>query len=755
KPRSVGSSLKFHVVETFTGTWCPPCANADPALSRLTEEYKSNAVFLFWHCCTDVPTSGNFDPYWTASTYNTRKNFYVPGIFGIPTVIFDGGGEYADGTLVDVGTGPPNYNTVDTYNMYRLDLEDMVDTSSNIAVTVNADMTATQISVTTSIYASDPVTQTNLYVRTIVYEDALYYMGTNSAPYHRNVARALNEQVLMTIPTVGQTVTVSTSFTIPPGGVWNFNKLGVAALVQSNTKRTVTSGGYSFTISDILNADKQDLVPRGILLHMDQGTTAVYTEIYEKLLSQANEHFDTWNVHVLGTDTGSVDDRQVPDAATLAETPLVVWQTGTQTTNTLTATERGALGPFLDASGNLLLTGNGIGFEGWTQFRTWFQQYLHATYESDDTGATYVNGAAGDPIGDPFSGVNLNILGSPDRINMVVGPNNGVPFNYPGPLPAGVRATHDADSRVVYLGFLYFENTADINRMAVMTKVIDWMDGASPPKVDVLYPDGGEQINPMANVDIRWHASDVRIPVDGVDIYFNDNYPAGTWQTVAQNQPNDGLYKWTLPSVNSGSCRIRVVVRDSSPETIADGIGESASDFICGNPYFELQFTSADVGTKRLISYPMIVTDTSVTTVLSSLSGSYGVVRWYDPNDAADHWKAWYPTKGNGDLQYLDNTVGFWIEITAPGTLRIMGDRPASPQIIALKAGWNLVGFPSYNTAYTVAMLKTDTGATRVEGYLASASPYYLQVLSGATTLATGDGYWVYVPADAIWTVPL
>ena len=84
-----------------------------------------------------------------------------------------------------------------------------------------------------------------------------------------------------------------------------------------------------------------------------------------------------------------------------------------------------------------------------------------------------------------------------------------------------------------------------------------------------------------------------------------------------------------------------------------------------------------------------------------------------------------------------------------------MGDRPASPQIIALKAGWNLVGFPSYNTAYTVAMLKTDTGATRVEGYLASASPYYLQVLSGATTLATGDGYWVYVPADAIWTVPL
>jgi hypothetical protein len=206
--------------------------------------------------------------------------------------------------------------------------------------------------------------------------------------------------------------------------------------------------------------------------------------------------------------------------------------------------------------------------------------------------------------------------------------------------------------------------------------------------------------------------------------------------------------------INSGACRIRIVARDGSPETL-DGEAMSASDFICGNPYFELTFGPADVGMRKLISYPLNVADTSVTTVLQSLTGSYGVVRWYDPWDAADPWKAYYPTKGNGDLQYLPNTAGFWIEITAPGTLRIMGDQPTSPVIVPLKAGWNLVGFPSYNTAYTVTMLKAATGATRVEGFQALSAPYYLEVLPNTYTLAKGEGYWVYVPTDTIWTVPL
>ena len=684
-PSSSGSSQKVHVIETWTGAWCPFCVFADTALSRLQEEYYENSVFLFYHCC--APAN---DPYFDPLVHDVRENFYGSMVY--PVVIFDGGGTYPDPTLVDVGAG----TSVGAYDTYRLELEDNVDTSSNMAISINADMTPTAISVAASVTATDPVTQTNLVVHTMIYEDNLYYMGTNGWPMHRNVVRAMNRTAI-TIA-MGQTVTVTPSFPIPPG-TWNLNKMGVVAFVQSNTKRTVTGGGYTWTISDIINAAKVDLVPRGILLHMDQGTGANYNEIYEKLLAQSNEHFETWNARVLGIDSGTVDDRQTPDAARLAESPLVIWETGTQTMNTLTPSERTLLENHLNGGGSLVLTGNGIGFEGWTQFRTWYQTYLHAAYESDDTGATYVNGVAGDPISGAYSGTNLNILSSPDRINAWnPGPSVAVPFNYAGPLPAGVRATHDADSRVVYLGFLYFENTIDVNRMAVMTKILDWMDGASPPTVDVVYPDGGEQFNPGANVDIRWHASDIRIPTNGVDIYFNSNYPSGGWTPIAQNQPNDGLYKWTLPSVNSGSCRIRVVARDSSPES-ADGIGESAGDFICGNPFFEVVFGPADVGTKRLMSFPRLVSDTSVQAVLSSLAGSYGVVRWYDPFDAADHWKAYYPTKGGGDLYYIDNTVGFWIEITAPGTLRIAGNLPSSPTTVGLKQGWNLVGFPSMNAA--------------------------------------------------------
>ena len=54
---------------------------------------------------------------------------------------------------------------------------------------------------------------------------------------------------------------------------------------------------------------------------------------------------------------------------------------------------------------------------------------------------------------------------------------------------------------------------------------------------------------------------------------------------------------------------------------------------------------------------------------------------------------------------------------------------------------------------YTVQNLRTATGATRVEGYDATAGPYYLRSLPLTYNLQAGEGYWVYVPNDVMWTV--
>jgi len=743
-PKSSGSSPKFHVAEILTGVWCPPCGVADPALSRITDEWSDNLVTIAYHCCTTTP-GGNYDPYYDPIVLGPRDTFY--GFQFLPTVVIDGGGTYADSTLFKIGTASP---TSAAYDSYRFPLEDSTDTTSNVALDLSADLTPTTASIRVTITATDPVPQTNLYLRTVVYEDGLYWTQANGVPYHRNIARALNEQPF-SISFPGS-VTLTANFPLNPA--WNPAKLGVVAFVQSGTTRPLNIPSYPGHFgSDVLNAARHEFVPRGILVHRDQGTVSDYTELYEQILSNRNEAFDSYNIHALGTDTGTFDDRGLPSGTKLADASLLIWNTGIASASVLDANDRAVIGSYIDGGGSLLITGSDIGFDAWGTYRSWYQQYLHAAYEGDDTGYTSVNGVTGDPISDNWASTPLSILGDPDRINAVANPNNAVPFAYTPTIPASVRAQHDSDSRVVYLGFRYFENTIDANRGAVMGKIIDWLDGASAPKVDVVYPDGGEQIAQGASVDIRWHATDVRFPANAVDVYFNDNYPSGSWQLLASGEPNDGLYRWTLPNIDSATCRVRVVVRDSSAES-ADGEALSASDFVCGDPGFTMSFTAADLGW-HLISHPMILTDTSIDQVLSTIAGAYGAVRYYDSADVLDPWKAYVPGKTGNDLRYVDNTIGFWIEITAPCTLRLTGSKPTTPQQIPLRTGWNLVGFPSYNPGYTVAQLKADTGATTVEGFDATAGPYYLKRMANTDTLLAGRGFWVYVPSATIWTVPL
>src|SRR2546428_3605514 len=100
KPYASGSSAKTTVMEVFTGTWCPPCAIADPAMSRMMDEYSpDNFIQIMYHL-----GSPGSDPYLnTVST--TRATFY--NIAYMPPIIADGGGPHIDDTLWQIGA----YNT--------------------------------------------------------------------------------------------------------------------------------------------------------------------------------------------------------------------------------------------------------------------------------------------------------------------------------------------------------------------------------------------------------------------------------------------------------------------------------------------------------------------------------------------------------------------------------------------------------------------------------------------------------------------
>ena len=121
--------------------------------------------------------------------------------------------------------------------------------------------------------------------------------------------------------------------------------------------------------------------------------------------------------------------------------------------------------------------------------------------------------------------------------------------------------------------------------------------------------------------------------------------------------------------------------------------------------------------------------------------------RWLQHNKG---WPSWMNT-----LTSLNHSVGFWLYVTTvgDGQLCVGGAGYAVPTStsIYLYVGWNLVGFPSDDAGYTVAALKGATGATIVEGYDAGQT-YKTSVMADAATLAQGKAYWVWVPANVIWT---
>ena len=155
---------------------------------------------------------------------------------------------------------------------------------------------------------------------------------------------------------------------------------------------------------------------------------------------------------------------------------------------------------------------------------------------------------------------------------------------------------------------------------------------------------------------------------------------------------------------------------------------------------------------RRFVSFPLIVANQSVERVLYSISGCYDYVRYYSNLDPANPWKVYVPGRAYNSLLRLDNTMGFWINMTAACDLSIDGAAPISTAI-QLHSGWNMVGFPSMQAGYTVADLRAALGTPTllVEAYDGGATPYYLQRMSDSAVMKTWDGYWIYVPSNFIW----
>lgn len=156
----------------------------------------------------------------------------------------------------------------------------------------------------------------------------------------------------------------------------------------------------------------------------------------------------------------------------------------------------------------------------------------------------------------------------------------------------------------------------------------------------------------------------------------------------------------------------------------------------------------------NLISIPLDLSSHSIDDVTASIAGKWDYILTYEPG-VPDPWLSNSTAKPDSlnDLNTMDIKHGFWINVTDTGqSLDLTGFAPYSTTI-SLKAGWNLVGYPSL-TPRQVQDALAGTSYTEVERQNTS-MPYNVEPMAASDMMGPGEGYWVKVSTDVDWTVNL
>ncbi len=162
----------------------------------------------------------------------------------------------------------------------------------------------------------------------------------------------------------------------------------------------------------------------------------------------------------------------------------------------------------------------------------------------------------------------------------------------------------------------------------------------------------------------------------------------------------------------------------------------------------------------NLISIPSNQNDTDLRSVLSSISGMYDAVQWYNASDTSDTWKHYQISKPPqlNDLNDIDHTIGFWIHIIKPGGIyfQYLGNTPTTSQKITLYTGWNLVGYPSLTNYNRTVGLNNLTFYNEVDAiWTYHAATQKWEEIGPSDYFELGRGYWIHATTKCEWKVPL
>jgi len=278
--------------------------------------------------------------------------------------------------------------------------------------------------------------------------------------------------------------------------------------------------------------------------------------------------------------------------------------------------------------------------------------------------------------------------------------------------------------------------------------------------VTVTSPNGGEEFASGETETITWNAKYVdrymaafggsQLDLSIAISYSSDS--GGTWTNIATGEENDGVYAWTVPSVNSDQCLVKVVATDSFTNL---GLDTSDSVFTITTAALPVTTIDLEVGW-NLISLPLIPDDSDIDVVLGGIGDEdhIDIIYFWDAGNYYGLGVKWLMWNGSpaSDLPTLKDGLGYWFDMNTADSLTVTGsempDPPTLPPTYAVVAEWNMIGFkstlPMHHSDYLMSISDDYSvlyGYDAVAGAWVSVFP--LEEHDGM--MEPGYGYWIWM----------
>ncbi len=479
----------------------------------------------------------------------------------------------------------------------------------------------------------------------------------------------------------GQPYTVDIDANCPDGYIATLN-LDITA-----------DGGYmgSDTFNLMIYGDIQ-------ILFVDDDAGNSYEYHFTDALEANGYPYIMWDVAVNGS----------PSAADMIPFWIVIWNTGFDYVETLSASDQNELAAYLDSGGSLFFSSQDVLYDiGFTPF---IDNYLHVSDYTNDVGADSVAGIPGDPVSQdmnliltyPFYDFSDYIAPDPGAnaifINETASP---CALKYPGD---GFSGTH----KVVFLAFPFEAISANAedpnNQKSLMRRIVEWLQPGEPDTEPPIISGAAGNISGTTGEPVEVFATITdNIAVASATAHYKPIDGAETDVPMTKDAASD-TWRADIPVASDKTGNITYYI------TAQDAAGNSATDPPSGT--YEITVTDNDPPVAEAGPDQSVLVGTVLSFDGSGSSDNIAVTSWSwnfgDSGENASGETATHTYETTG-IYVATLTVGDDAGNTASDTLEVtVNEDTPGPTIFTVNSAFDGSGTVNANTAKEQVIASDD-----------------------------------------------